>query len=377
MALTTAVLGGVLGTLSRQHQERTVALTLGEWVAALGQAGFNGVLRGLSGLPHSWGEVRGTFALAPAVWQVILLAVVSVVLLVLAWRADREQALVSAVVVAGWCLVEPTLVLLARSAFVSEVGTIALTDVRYAVPGTVALLLCLGAWPRDRAPQIGGWVRPLTVGLLLVGGLANLVRVHSVVDGGESREWFANAREAFVGPGKPPLASSPSPPGMLNTFFFGLDDNGAQVELGTTRTLLDVGDAVPVFNAASDLALGVDSGGRAGLVDVSPVRSSTRLGFGHDCSKRVGAAWVRVPMSPAGLGNPILSVDVLARQVVQIDVRGENWEQSLMLEPGLRTAWFFPSAGEFEGFDIRVVTPGSTVCVGGARAGSARVIPRP
>jgi hypothetical protein len=82
-------------------------------------------------------------------------------------------------------------------------------------------------------------------------------------------------------------------------------------------------------------------------------------------------------MSPAGLGNPILSVDVLARQVVQIDVRGENWEQSLMLEPGLRTAWFFPSAGEFEGFDIRVVTPGSTVCVGGARAGSARVIPRP
>lgn len=369
LLIVTAVLGVVLVVVSRQHTERSAPLATAEWLGGIAEAGMNGALRGVSGLPQRWGTVRGTFPLAPPAWEVVALLVLVLLAMVAAWRTDRHQTGVSLLIVAAWCVVEPVLVITARSAFISEVGAVALTDPRYAVVGTLALLFCVAAW---RPGSVTVPVRRIAVAVVviaLLGSAVNALRIGAVVDGAQSRSWLARARSAFVGEGKPAMVSTPSPPFMLNTFFFGVDAAGEQIDLGTTRTLLDVGRATPRFNVATGVPVGVSNSGRSGLVDVSPVRSRTSEGFGADCSVRVADAWTRVPMSPSGLGNPILAIDLLARGPVQISARGERWEQALTIEPGLRTAWFFPAPGPFDGFSLRVVSTDQSLCVGSARAG--------
>lgn len=366
---TTAVVAVIAAVMGRQDPQTHAQLTVAQWAAGYRHAVVDGVLRGVGGWPVTWGDGRGTFPEAPAVWQSAVIVLCAITLLVIAFRANRQQALVISAVLAPWLLLEPTLVMTSRSMFLTMVGPVMMMDARYLVPGSVALLLCIAAWRgNSRTPTEGVAVR-LGATLAVVGALMGLAGIGPMVDASASRVWLANAKRAFVGPDVPPSVSNGSPGFMLGTLFFGFDAEGDEFEFGTTRTLLDVGEQRPRFNVPTVFPLGAGDDGRPAIVDAFPVKSSTPEGFGADCSVVVDHEWTTVPMSHAGLGNPILGVDLLPDAPVVVEVRAANWSQSLSVSPGLKTAWFFPDPGPFADFEIRVVSGDSTVCVGRARAG--------
>lgn len=374
LAATTAVLATAAWFFGRQDAQRDTSLSVAQWADGLRRAVVDGSLRGVTGWPVSWGSDRGTFPLPPSAVESELVAAVVIAMLLVAVRANRRQTLVIVVLAVPWLLLEPLLVMTSRSVFLTMVGSAMMMDARYLVPSTVAILLFIGTWRGKARPGVDMAFVRVVAGVAVVGGLVGLLGIAPVVDGSASRAWLATARESFIGAQAPPLASNGSPGFMLGTLFSGDDGKGHEIDYGTTRTLLDVGTDRPRFNVPTDFPLGADDSGEPAPVDAFPVKSSTPEGYGAQCSVTVGDAWVPVPMTEAGLGNPILGVDLLPTVATVVQVRAEQWTQTLRVQPGLRTAWFFPDPGPFAGFDIRVISGDTEMCVGRARAGQPFVV---
>lgn len=370
LAGTSGVIAAAVLYSAGGDEQRHVTLAVMEWVEGYAHAIVDGVIRGLSGWPVTWGDDRGTFPQLPAGWQSLALTVVMALLLAVAYRSNRQQLLVAAVVALPLLLAEPTLVLLSRSSFLQWVGPGLMTDARYLVPGSLMVLFVIGTWQGAPLPAISGYFVRTSAAVAVVGGVIGLLRILPVVDGRESRAWFHSAREAFLAPGAPPAVTTPSPPFMLGTLFYGRDAAGHQFDYGTSRTLLDVGVVRPEFNEATVVPVGPGRSGKKRLVDVDPVRSTTPLGFGSNCSVLLTEQWRKVPMTGTGLGNPILGVDLLLGRPAWIEARAQTWQQGIQLPSGFVTAWFFPPPGPFDGFQLRVSDgDGEDICVGRARAG--------
>ena len=339
-----------------------------------------GTLRGLTAWPTGWSMDRGTFPTELPFVPSLVPLLVAIVLCVLGWRTDRRQTLVAGTVVISWLLIEPILVVITRADFIAESSELLLSDPRFSVASGIVVLTAIAAWPvsgQVHRPKSRAIVWAMSMLLVVALASAELVDIIKMSDGGASRKWLASARSAFTGSAAPALVSTASPPFMLNSFFLANDESGNQYEQGTTRTLLEVGQDQPVFNQPTDFPLGADDTGRAAPVSVLPVRSSTTPGFGAQCSVRVEDRWVDVPMTPTGLGNPILSVDVLASSAVTVELRGARWQQSALVAPGLRSIFVFPVPGPFDGFSIRVLEGEGQLCVGSARAGQPFVVADP
>jgi hypothetical protein len=280
--------------------------------------------------------------------------------------------MVTLVAVGLWVLAEPFLVMLTRSEFLNTGSLLLLADSRFSVAAGLSVLLGVAAWPGNKSVDRNsnsGLICSLSSAAVVTLALLELVAIVRMTDGAASRHWLSEARVSFLGDNSPALVSTASPGFMLNSFFLATDEKGNQYEQGTTRTLLAVGDEQPVFGKPTDLPVGADNFGKPSLVKVFPVRSETPTGFGENCSVRVDDEWLYVGMPATGLGNPVLSIDVLSFASSTAEVRIGEWRQSLRVTPGLRSLYFFPEPGAFEGFEIRAMEPGSEICIGSARAG--------
>ncbi len=376
--LSAFTLAAVIALMARAPQASGGGGTsLVEYLVGLWFAGPMGALRTMAGLAFMWPDERTTVPSQPSMLVTATIVAVWGALLVIGWRRDRRQLLL---VVNAWVLVllvESVLIDLFRGGFI---GPQVHLDARYSLISGIMVLIGIasfGSGPTANNPSPSR--RPLiVVAAVCVCGasLLSAAAMRQVVDGSAARAWLETARAGFTQPNSPPLIATPSPPFMLNDLFVQLDSRGNDVELGTIKTLLQVGPQQPRFGNATLLPVGADRQGYAAPVTVDPIKSTTSPGFGEDCSVVVRRAWVKVPMSEAGLGNPVLAADYMAAGPTTVQVRAGDWSTTLRLEAGFKTMWFTPFAGPWNGFQLRSID-GPAVCLGSARAGSPKVVEAP
>ncbi len=370
LAVTTAALAGlaVAGSPASSGGEPA---PLADVIRGLWFAGPGGLMNDVAGMNLFWPDERSTLPSGTPVWAVVLTAIVWGCLIVAAALRDAAQLAHSAGVICGFLVVETAAVAMLRGGFI---GPTVHQDPRYyLITGTVLLLsvASFGATRSGPGARTAGWLMVPIAVIVVLGSLASMAGIAVTTDGTRSRSWLASARASFVGPSAPPLVPTPSPPFMLSGMFIGTTAEGVEFELGTTRTLLGVGSDQPRLMESTLFPVGADFRGAVAPVTVAPVKSMTAPGFGADCSVPTAGEWTRVPMGEAGLGNPLLAVDYLASVPSTVEVRSGGWRQSAQLEAGLKSAWFSPPAGTFAGFEIRTLTPETSICVGAARAGGA------
>jgi hypothetical protein len=124
---------------------------------------------------------------------------------------------------------------------------------------------------------LGTFALPAWTGLVAVLGCWSMLAYPPT----PGRDWFPQATGA--------LAATPSPPQMLGHFFFTTD--GPLYELGTTRTLLQVGPRPPSFPLVSQDPHQVNGDG-----SVTPLQFTVLL---SDPARQCGA--IRVPAFDAGV----------------------------------------------------------------------------
>ena len=377
LVLTGVTLAVVIARMTRTPQASGGGGTsVWEFLQGLWFGGPMGAVSSLAGVTLTWPDERTTVPSSPSVLAWMWVLIVVGCLLYYGWRRSRRQVLL---VVGTWLavlVVESLLIDIFRGGFI---GPQVHMDPRYSLVSGVMLLIGIASFGplakdvesrRVRAPVV-----ILSVGVCLT-SLVSAWTIRQVVAGSSSQAWFNTAREAFTQGDSPPLVATPSPPFMLNDLFVQQDARGNIFELGTVRTLLQVGPRQPRFGEATLLPVGVDNEGRPAPAVVDPIKSTTALGFGENCSVSVGRGWVTVPMSIAGLGNPVLAADYLASGPTLVQVRAGDWSSTLRLESGFKTMWFTPEPGPWSGFEIRTVD-GSAICLGSARAGNPRALQTP
>ena len=228
---------------------------------ALWQAGPGSVLRSLLGwLPFDAHTVIPAtvsfYGLAVlVVWMAVLLAGLTV--------APRQTLLVLGVT-AVFFVVEVLSFVLLRGGFS---GSALASDPRFTlVTGTVLLV------------GLGSFALPAWTGLLAVLGCWSMLAYPAT----PGRAWFPQLRGEQ-------LAATPSPPGMLGHFFF--TTQPPVYELGTTRTLLQVGPDPPAFPQRSSDPSQVGPDGTVGPLTFTPLLVDDR--------RQCGSA--QVPQLAAGV----------------------------------------------------------------------------
>jgi hypothetical protein len=223
--------------------------------------------------------------------------------------APRPTVLVSVVTVT-FLLVEVMAFVVLRGGFA---GAVLASDPRFTlVTGTVLIAgLGLFAWPAwtGAVAVIGCWsmlAYPPTPG----------------------RTWFRPLPQGVQ------LAATPSPPEMLGHFFF--TSRGPLVELGTTRTLLQVGPDPPAFPEVSQDPQQVGEDGRLGAMAFTPLLTDPRLHCGV----------IPVPHLDAGL------------RVVRLKTRSAGRVNGVPVRAG--QVWVFPAPGQ-----VRIEGP----CTDGVEVG--------
>lgn len=228
-------------------------------------------------------------------WGVAFLVVWMSVLIAGLTLAPAKTALVASVT-AGFLLVEVLSFVALRGGFAGAVlasdprftlitGTVLLAGLgTFALPMWTAVLAVLGCWSMLTYPQTPGrdWFRPLPPGVQ--------------------------------------LAATPSPPQMLGHFFF--TTSGPLLELGTTRTLLQVGPEPPDFPEVSQdpRQVGMDSA----------LTALTYTPLVVDPGRYCGV--IPIPRLEAGV------------RVVRLDLRRPGLVNGVPVRAGL--VWVFPPAGE-------------------------------
>jgi hypothetical protein len=238
------------------------------------QAGPGSLLRSVLGwLPYSR---HGLVPDGVGLWALIVLAVWTGLFLAGVALWPRRTLLVTGVV-AGFLAVEVLSFVWLRG---GAAGSVLASDPRFTLVTGVVLLAGLGALP------VTWRAAPALAIPLVVLGCWSMWRIGtSEVPG---RQWLAAARD--LPPGSD-LAATPSPPAMLAHFFFTPDP--PVYELGTTRTLLQVGaDPARFPEVAADplqvvedgqavpltfTALLVDERRQCGPVEVPQLRAGVRV----------------------------------------------------------------------------------------------------
>ncbi len=217
---------------------------------ALWSAGPGSVLRSVLGwLPF---DARTPVPVNAGLWAVLVLVVWMVLLLIGLSTAPRHTALVAGVVT-GFLVVEVLSFVWLRGGFAG--GALA-ADPRFTLVTGSVLLVGLASFDITWRPL--AWV---AVGLAAV-GCWSMWRMTLPEDPG--REWLASAGQV-----RGDLAPTPSPPAMLAHFFFTTEP--PIYELGTTRTLLQVGPRPARFPERTRRPLQVDESAAAGPMVFTPL----------------------------------------------------------------------------------------------------------
>ena len=237
---------------------------------ALWSAGPGSVLRSVLGwLPY---DARTPVPVNAGLWAVVVLVVWMVVLLIGLSSAPRHTAVVAGVV-AAFLVVEVLSFVWLRGGFAG--GGLA-ADPRFTLITGTVLLAGLGSFEVTWRPVV--WV---AAGLAAV-GCWSMWRMALPADPG--RAWLASAQQA-----RGDLAPTPSPPAMLAHFFF--TTQPPVYELGTTRTLLQVGPEPARFPERTTRPVQVDESGAGGPMDFTPLV----VARGRQCGR------VQVPAFDAGV----------------------------------------------------------------------------
>ncbi len=217
---------------------------------ALWSAGPGSVLRSVLGwLPY---DARTPVPVSAGLWALVVLVVWMVVLLIGLSNAPRHTLLVVGVV-AAFLVVEVLSFVWLRGGFAG--GGLA-ADPRFTLVTGTVLLVGLASFDVTWRPLVG-----VAAGLAVL-GCWSMWRIGSPEDPG--RAWLASARQADGD-----LAPTPSPPAMLAHFFFTTEP--PVYELGTTRTLLQVGSQPARFPERTSRPLQVDEAGVVGPMVFTPL----------------------------------------------------------------------------------------------------------
>jgi len=213
-------------------------------------AGPGSVLRSVLGwLPY---DGRTPVPVDAGLWALAVLVVWMVVVLIGLSLDPRHTLLVGAVVLA-FLAVEVLSFVTLRGGFA---GSVLAADPRFTLITGTVLLAGLGSFEIGWRPVV--W---LATGLAAV-GCWSMWRIGAPTDPG--RDWLAAARQV-----RGDLAPTPSPPAMLGHFFFTTEP--PVYELGTTRTLLQVGPQPARFPERTTAPWQVDGSGRAGPLRFTPL----------------------------------------------------------------------------------------------------------
>jgi len=213
-------------------------------------AGPGSVLRSVLGwLPY---DARTPVPVAAGLWAIGVLAVWTVLLLIGLSTDPRHTVLVGAVLLA-FLAVEVISFVTLRGGFA---GSALAADPRFTLVTGTVLLAGLGSFNIGWHPVV--W---LATGLAAV-GCWSMSRIAAVPDAG--RAWLTAA-----GAIRGDLAPTPSPPAMLGHFFF--TTTAPVYELGTTRTLLQVGPQPARFPDRTSAPLQVDESGSIGPMRFTPL----------------------------------------------------------------------------------------------------------
>ena len=239
---------------------------------SLWYAGPGSVLRSVFGwLPF---DARTPVPTNVSLWGVVVLGLWMALGLAGLAVVPRHSLLVGSVVM-GLLVVETLSFVWLRGGFT---GASLASDPRFTLITGTVLLAGLGSFEVAWRPVVG-----LAVALAMV-GCWSMWRIGSFDDPG--RDWLARARQLPAGAD---LAATPSPPAMLGHYFFTIEP--PVYELGTTRTLLQVGPQPHRFPQRSIAPLQIDESGRIGPVRFTPLVAAQ----GRQCGS------VRVPVLDAGV----------------------------------------------------------------------------
>jgi hypothetical protein len=214
------------------------------WHAATGS-----LLRSVLGwLPYT---EHGLLPDAVGLWGVAVLMVWAALFLagLAAWP---RRTLVVAAVVACFLIVEVLSFVWLRG---GTAGSMLAADPRFTLVTGMVLLAGIGALPVARPAAL------FAVPMVAL-GVWSIWRIGATEVPG--RQWLERAR-AVEGP----LAATPSPPQMLAHFFF--TTTPPIYELGTTRTLLQVGQQPPQFPEVATDPVQIDGSGVGGPLEFTPL----------------------------------------------------------------------------------------------------------
>ena len=241
---------------------------------ALWSAGPGSVLRSVLGwLPFDV-QQRTVVPVAAGLWAVAVLAVWMVILLIGLATQPRQTVLVAGVT-AALLLAEVLSFVVLRGGFA---GAGLAADPRFTLVTGTVLLAGIGSFDFTWRPVVA-----VAAAVALLGSWS-MWTIARPVDPG--RQWLAQARALRPGAD---LAATPSPPRMLAHFFFITDP--PVYELGTTRTLLQVGPEPARFPEQAARPLKIDESGAVGPLEFTALLVSQRRQCGE----------VRVPELDAGV----------------------------------------------------------------------------
>lgn len=220
---------------------------------AMWSAGPGSLLRSVAG----WLPFEATRTVVPVVagLSAVVFVMLWMALLLVGLSVAPARTLLVAGVVAGFFVVEALSFVWLRGGFA---GPGLAADPRFTLVTGIVALAGLGSFEITYRPVV--WV---AAGLAAV-GCWSLLRIGQAEDPG--RAWLAAARR--LPPGAQ-LAATPGPPGMLSHFFFTTDP--PVYELGTTRTLLQVGPQPASFPQRSTSPLHIDEQGVIGPLRFTPL----------------------------------------------------------------------------------------------------------
>jgi hypothetical protein len=245
-------------------------------------AGPGSMLRSVLGwLPFDTGQ-RAVVPISAGLWAVLVLGVWMVILLI-GLATDPARTLLTVAVVAGVFVVEVLSFVLLRGGFA---GAALASDPRFTLVCGTLLLAAVGSFSIGSRAAVAGSCALAAVGVW------SMWRIGEPSDPG--RQWLVDACEV---PEYAVLAATPSPPRMLAHFFFSQDP--PVYELGTTRTLLQVGPAPARFPDIASRPLQVAESGVIGPLRFTPVMT--------DQTRQCAA--VQIPELDAGVRVVQLSLD--------------------------------------------------------------------
>ena len=279
---------------------------------AMWAAGPGSVLRSVLGwLPYDAGQ-RTVVPAGLGLWALLVFAVWMIALLIGLTFDPRRTVLLGAMVLTVF-VVEVLAFTALRGGFS---GSLLAADPRFTLMTGTLLLAGLGSYRKlPRAVVPGALV-------LACLGCWSMWQIGRPDDPG--REWLAAARQT---PADAELAATPSPPGMLAHFFFTTEP--PVYELGTTRTLLEVGPQPYNFPQVAVDPLQVAQDASLEPLQFTPLRTDSR--------RQCGA--VRPPALDAGV------------RVIRMALTGPALVEGIPVRSGV--AYLFPPPGEVPVLQVR------------------------